>query len=101
MLPPNEPAWDSVIGDFRASARKSGQYERFIPYTRSLLEKIRDNRTRANVHLHLGRAYLDRDESSEAKAAFEAILKEAPGSSVIQRLPSRPERSTEHSSGRL
>src|SRR5262249_42540330 len=67
-----------------ASARKSGQYEHFIRYTRSLLEQIRNNGVRASVRLHLGRAYLDRNERDGAKAAFEAILKEAPGAGLAK-----------------
>jgi len=83
-LPADDPAWERVIYILKESARKRGAWARFTNKAESLLSVSKDKKLRAAVWKEVGSAYLSQDKPEQAKGAFEAILKEAPGSSEAE-----------------
>jgi hypothetical protein len=82
-LPSDDPAWDGVISDMRASARKKGASERLVRKANFLLREVKDNRVRASIQLHMGRSYLDLNQPAEAETAFRA-QREAPNTNAAR-----------------
>jgi len=83
-IPSSDPAWDQVISDMRASARKTHASERLIRKAKSLLGEVRDRRIRGSILLHMGRGYLDVNQPAEAERAFRAVEMESPGSDAAE-----------------
>jgi hypothetical protein len=83
-LPSNDPSWDTVISDMRASARKTGCPERLILESHRLLREVKDSGIRAAILLHQGRAYIDLQRPQSAEIAFRAAASEAPGSAAAK-----------------
>jgi tetratricopeptide (TPR) repeat protein len=83
-LPLDDPAWDRVIAGVSLSAKKTGEYDRFLRIAESLLSRSKDGKLRAIVYSTMGRSWLDRDRPQEAKAAFESAIRESPGSDTAK-----------------
>ena len=83
-LPSDDPAWDGVISDMRASARKMGDSERLVRKAKFLLQEVRDNRVRASIQVHMARSYLDLNQPAEAERAFREAQREAPNSNTAR-----------------
>jgi len=83
-LPADDPAWERVIYILKESARKRGAWARFTAKAESLLSVTKDKKLRAAVWKELGSAYLSQGKPEQAKAAFEAILKEAGDPELVE-----------------
>ena len=83
-LPPGDPAWQLVIDVFRDSARKTGAWPRFTSKVESLAQASTDKKLTGLVQMELGKAYLAQGQPEQAKAAFQAILNQGPGSSAAE-----------------
>lgn len=83
-LSPSDPAWDAVIADLRAAARKTGSAERLVRKAQSLLQQINNPPVRASIQLQMGRSYLDLGQSAQAEVAFRSARIEAPNSAAAR-----------------
>ena len=83
-LPATDPAWATAIAGVRDSARKTGEYGRFLRIAQSVLSSSKDAGLRAAVHAAIGQSWLDQHKPEQAKAAFESAIREGPGSAAAK-----------------
>jgi uncharacterized protein HemY len=68
----------------RGAALRAGQFSRFDRLAGSILARSSDTEMRAAVHAAIGRSWLDRGQPDQARKAFEAAIRECPGSEAAK-----------------
>ena len=78
-LPVDDPVWATVINGVRDSARKTGQYDRFLRIADSVLGNAKDPGLRAAVYAAMGQSWVDQNKPERARSALESVIEEVPG----------------------
>ena len=81
---PEDAAWELLAGVLLEAASIQNDYSFFIHKAELLLRIWSEEKRRAPLRFNLGRAYWQQGELDKAKAAFRAVLEEAPGSPSAQ-----------------
>ena len=84
QIPLDDPAWASAIGNYRDSSRKLGSYDRFFRKVDNLLKTAKSKPVRAAVHMQAGLTLTDQNQLERAKAAFQGVIDESPGTPAAE-----------------
>ncbi len=84
-LPLEDPVWERAINPFRNAAKKNGNLRVFFDTADSVLARSKDKNVRASVRWEIAHAHWEQGELEDAKAAFQALIEEAPDSRDAER----------------